>query len=153
MSIQVEVGGFGICQTVTPYVVMVIFVQQPNFHAWTVYRLYESFEALSDQLQQVVPSTTRVPIFDHNNHNIEYLEMARGSLDGWIREITSNEFIFRTQSMYLFLCAEANQPPPFLNIHWNASSEEAVGDMDMDMDELFDRQGEDGMAEVGIQLF
>jgi hypothetical protein len=154
MSIQVEVAGFGICQTATPYVVMVIFVQQPNFHAWTVYRVLNSFEALSEQLQQVIPTTPRVPQFDPSNTNLQYLEQLRDSLDSWIKTITTNEFIFRTQSMYFFLCAEANQPPPFLNIHWrNVSTDDSntasVGDTEMEMDDLFDGNNEAPEEEHG----
>ena len=43
--------------------------------------------------------------------------------------------------MYQFLCLEANQPPPYLEIHWR---NHANGSFDeMDMDEMFERHVDD----------
>ena len=35
-----------------------------------------------------------------------------------LQSISSNPLILRTQSMYQFLCVDANMPPPYLEIHW-----------------------------------
>ena len=44
--------------------------------------------------------------------------------------------------MYQFLCADANMPPPYLEIHWRHSS---TGSFDeMEMEDMFDRQTYDG---------
>jgi hypothetical protein len=51
MSLTVEVAGFGICQTASPFSVLVICVQQETFQAWTVYRRYGVFVSLAEQLR------------------------------------------------------------------------------------------------------
>lgn len=135
MSLAVEVAGFGICHTQPPYPVLIICVQQESFQAWTVYRLYESFAALSDQLRQVYPATPDIPAWNSEDLSLGNLEWCRAAMNEWLMHITSNAFIFRTQSMYHFLCDEANQPPPFLELHWRNS--ESFDEMEMD--EMFDK--------------
>jgi hypothetical protein len=66
----------------------------------------------------------------------EKLEHCRGTLDHWIQNVVSNPLILRTQSMYHFLCAEANMAPSDMDVHWrnNGGSFD-----DMEMEEMFDK--------------
>jgi hypothetical protein len=145
MALSVQLNGFGLCQTIRPYSVMVICVQQESFQAWTVYRRYSSFVALNEQLRAFTTESyilPPLPTFDAENLSLENLESCRYALDNWLREVTSNLMILRTQSMYQFLCVEANEPPPFLEIHWkNRGSNQSFDEMDMD--DMFEKQEED----------
>ena len=138
MSLTVEVAGFGLCQTTSPYSVLVVCVQQETFQAWTVYRRYNSFVALQEQLQSLHPSVPNVPYFNADDLSIENLDNCRTSVDVWLRSLSSNPLILRTQSMYHFLCFDANMPPPYLEIHWRNSLNGSFDEMEMD--DMFDRQ-------------
>jgi PX domain len=151
MSLAVEVAGFGLCQTASPYSILVICVQQETFQAWTVYRRYSSFVSLAEQLQILHPSIPNVPMFNPDNLSMDNLDHCRSAMDNWyvsstscnfflffyffryqslhpsplitniscrLQSISSNPLILRTQSMYQFLCVDANMPPPYLEIHW-----------------------------------
>lgn len=142
MALSVEVAGYGICKTNCPYAVMVICVQQEAFQAWTVYRRYNTFVSLCDQLRTLHPTTSAIPSFNSENLNLDYLEDCRSALDTWLRTVSSNSMILRTQSMYHFLCVEANQPPPGLEIHWRASSNGSFDD-EMEMDDMFGMEEDD----------
>eukprot|EP00596_Hydrurales_sp_CCMP1899_P000776 CAMPEP_0119051196 /NCGR_PEP_ID=MMETSP1177-20130426/72895_1 /TAXON_ID=2985 /ORGANISM="Ochromonas sp, Strain CCMP1899" /LENGTH=551 /DNA_ID=CAMNT_0007030321 /DNA_START=447 /DNA_END=2105 /DNA_ORIENTATION=+ len=73
-------------------------------------------------------------------------------MDDWLQSISSNPLILRTQSMYQFLCVDANMPPPYLEIHWRNSTNGSFDEMEMD--DLFEKhldeeEGEDGNMENG----
>ncbi len=139
MALRVEVGGFGLCRTSVPYSVFIICVQQERFEAWTVYRRLNSFALLRDQLISHHPSIAPLPHLDPNNLDLNYLESARHFLDRWLQSLTSNTYILRMQSMYQFLCIDANMPPPYLEVHWrnNSSGEE------LEMEEMFEGEDEE----------
>ena len=118
MSLTVEVAGYGLCQTSQPYSVFVICVQQENFQAWNVYRRHSSFVELSEQVKSLYPDIPNVPTIGSESMVLEVLDQSRSVLDKWLRSVISNVMILRTQSMYQFLCADANMPPPYLEIHW-----------------------------------
>jgi hypothetical protein len=71
-------------------------------------------------------------MYNCDNLSLENLESCRVALDDWLRGVTANSMILRTQSMYHFLCIEANQPPPGLEIHWRSSSNGSFDEMEMD---------------------
>jgi uncharacterized membrane protein YgcG len=136
------VAGYGICheQTQLPYVVYVICVQQESFQAWTVYRRYSTFVNISEQLRSLHPEIIAVPMINETNQAVDRLEHCRGILDHWIQNVVSNPSILRTQSMYHFLCAEANLAPPYMEIHWRNNN----GSFDdMEMEEMFDKEDDD----------
>ena len=141
MSLTVEVAGYGLCQTSQPYSVYVVCVQQENFQAWNVYRRYTSFVELSQQVKALYPDTVDLPTVDGESLNFEALDQLRSALDKWLRSVINNLMILRTQSMYQFLCADANMPPPYLEIHWR-NSENGTFD-EMDMDDMFEGKDED----------
>lgn len=138
--LSIEVGGFGIYQAVaSPYAVYVICVQQETLQSWTVYRPYISFIEVSEQLKCLNAPIDSVPILCEDVRYLENLENNRSSLDAWLQTIVSNPLLLRTQSMYQFLCADANIAPPFMEIHWKARSPNTFDD-DMEMEEMFDKQ-------------
>ena len=104
MSLSVEVSGFGLCQCGDPYSVMVICVQQESFQAWTVYRRYQSFVELAEQLRAMHPSVPPVPMFNANDLSIDTLDRCRTAVDAWLQSISANPMILRTQSMYQVRC-------------------------------------------------
>lgn len=136
MALRVDVSGVGVCRTAQPHAVFIISVQQERYEPWNVYRKFQSFGLLRDQLISHNPAIQALPGFDVNNFNHEYLESARVFLDRWLQSLTSNTYILRMQSMYQFLCLDANMPPPYLEIfprHGGGDANE-----DIEMDEMFD---------------
>jgi hypothetical protein len=83
MSLAVEVAGFGLCQITSPYSLLVICVQQESFQAWTVYRRYDNFLSLLEQLRILHPSVPNVPAFNPNNLAISNLDGLRFAMDSW----------------------------------------------------------------------
>lgn len=142
MALRVEVAGFGLCRTAQPYSIFVICVQQEKFEAWTVYRRLHSFALLRDQLISHHPNIPALPSLDPNNLTLDYLESARQFLDRWLQNLTSNTYILRMQSMYQFLCIDANMPPPYLEVHWR-NSNGGHGE-DLEMDEMFEEEENHG---------
>lgn len=94
MSLRVAVSGAGVCRASTPYAVFVISVQQERYEPWHVYRKFQSFTLLRDQLLSHHPAIQGLPSFDVNNLGFEYLESARAFLDRWLQVTYS---MLRTQ--------------------------------------------------------
>lgn len=138
--LAIEVAGIGICKTNPPYAVFVVCVQQESFQAWTVYRRYELFTAISEQLQSLHPDTLPVPRVNEHILTLENLEHCRIILDRWLQKVVSNPLILRTQSMYHFLCADANMPPPYMDVHWRNSSNGSFDEMEME--DMFEKSGD-----------
>lgn len=82
------------------------------------------------------PEIIPVPFVHELINSNEKLEQCRATLDHWIQTVVSNPLILRTQSMYHFLCAEANLAPPYMEVHWrnNGGSFD-----DMEMEEMFEK--------------
>jgi serine/threonine protein kinase len=138
MTLSVEVAGFGLCQKIQPYSIFVICVLQESVQAWTVYRKYSTFATLAEEMATV--SEIPLPKLNGDSMSCAELEVARVELNKWLQEMITNPVVLRTQSMYQFLCADANMQPPFLEVHWRKSDGEADAD-EMEMDDMF---GEDG---------
>lgn len=132
MSLRVEVAGFGICRTLTPYIVFIVCVQQEKHEAWTVYRRYDSFSLLREQLITFHSDMPTLPHLNPNLFDMENLESSRTSLNEWLQSVTANTYILRLQFMYHFLCLDADMPPPSLETHWRNSSNDSFDEMDMD---------------------
>jgi serum/glucocorticoid-regulated kinase 2 len=118
-------------------VVYIICVQQESFQAWTVYRRYTAFTAISEQLRMLHPDILPVPYIVESSTPGDRIEQNRGLLDNWIQNVVSNPLILRTQSMYHFLCAEANLTPPYMEVHWRNNREGSFDEMEMA--EMFDK--------------
>jgi tRNA A-37 threonylcarbamoyl transferase component Bud32 len=132
--LSIEVGGFGIYQNNFP--VYVICVQQENLQSWTVYRRYLAFIEIGSQLKCIDPSIADVPTLVEDIRYLYNIEHNRMVLDSWLQAIVANPLLLRTQSMYQFLCADANMAPPYMEIHWRPESNVTYDD-DMEMDEMF----------------
>lgn len=83
MSLTVEVAGFGLCQTVAPNSVLVVCVQQEHYQAWAVYRAYDAFVTLMEQLRILHPSVPNVPPFNPGSISMTCLEGLRSAMDQW----------------------------------------------------------------------
>jgi hypothetical protein len=153
MSLSVEVAGYGICQTSLPFSVLVICVQQEQFQAWTVYRRGSSFDALAEQLRTLHPNLPQVPRFNLDDLTPDNLELCRLALNDWLQSITANPMILRTQSMYQFLCVDANMPPPYLEIYWKNGNNGSFEEMEMDdmFEKHLDENEMDGDADSSIE--
>ena len=77
MALQVEVAGFGLCQTHDPYSLFVVCVQQENFEAWTVYRNFQSFVQLREQIIVNHPDIPALIECDVMTLNVDMLESCR----------------------------------------------------------------------------
>lgn len=131
MSLTVEVAGFGICQALPSFTTFVVSVQQESFQPWTVYRRFQDFHALGG-LMNTLHETPDLQMMDPDNFDLGYLEQCREALNIWLQNVVSNQLILRTQSMYQFLCSEANVAPPYLEMHWRAADDVDLEDMEMD---------------------
>lgn len=152
ISLTVEISAFGICRGFpTQYGIFVVNVQKESSQSWTVYRRFASFLSLSDQLKSLNPTVPQVPQIDDRDITLEYMEYARSTLNSWLETILRDECILRTQSMYQFLCADANMPPPYVDIHWKTRNEVNFNEDDMDMDFMYDKNTNDGMGEDGFE--
>lgn len=151
MSLAVEVAGFGLCPSI-PHPVYIICVQQESFQAWSVYRQYSNFQELNEQLQMLHPSTEKLPVINipsiHPSSDLDVLEQGRAVLNTWLQSVVVNPLILRTQSMYQFLCSDANTTPPALEMHWRPTSNGSFDEMEME--DMFDREHEDGTGEIYI---
>jgi hypothetical protein len=87
---------------------------------------------LRDQLSPVHPGIPTIPHFDTENLNFENLDRCRAALDKWLQSLSANSLILRMQSMYQFLCIDANMPPPYLDSHWRKSNNGSFDEMEMD---------------------
>jgi len=68
------------------------------------------------------------------------MDNARDFINQWLQSVVMNPNMLRTPAMYQFLCAEANSPPPNLEVHWRTSGDTIGGDDDeMDMEDMFDQ--------------
>jgi hypothetical protein len=144
MALRVEVNGFGICKTGSPYSLFVICVQQEKFEAWAVYRRFQNFIVLRDQLISHHPAIPALPQIDYNNYDLQYLESVRVFLDRWLQSLTCNTYILRMQAMYQFLCIDANMQPPYLELYWaNSFSSQTSDNNEMEMNEMFDEDDDD----------
>lgn len=142
MALKVEVAGFGLVQTNDPYSLFVVCVQQESFEPWTVYRNFNSFVQLREQIIPIHPEIPPLIDVDVSNMNVIKLESDRFALNIWLQQVTSDQLVLRMQSMYQFLCIDANMPPPYMEICTQGSTNSGSFD-EMDMDEMFDRDKSD----------
>eukprot|EP00611_Tribonema_gayanum_P030049 TRINITY_DN822_c0_g2_i1.p1 TRINITY_DN822_c0_g2~~TRINITY_DN822_c0_g2_i1.p1 ORF type:complete len:725 (-),score=189.64 TRINITY_DN822_c0_g2_i1:946-3120(-) len=145
----VELAGYGIVRDVgfAPYPVFVISVQQP-MQSWTCYRRYSSFKSLSDHLSNGVRSA--LPQCPHMTDDslmssADQLDGARVQLQAWLHQALLIPGVKESKVLQNFLCANANMPPPRLDITWASNYCPSLDEMEMD--ELFDRHLEEKEGE------
>lgn len=83
MALNVEVAGFGHVQTHDPYSLFVVCVQQESFDPWTVYRNFNSFVQLREQIIPIHPDLPPLINCDVNNMDVDKLESDREALNIW----------------------------------------------------------------------
>lgn len=126
MSLTVEVAGFGICQALPSFTTYTISVQQES--GLSIVAFKTSMLLVGYSLYETPDLEMTYP----DNFDLGYLEQCREALNLWLQDVVSNQLILRTQSMYQFLCSEANIAPPYLEMHWRAADGRDLEDMDMD---------------------
>ncbi|CAM9484004.1 unnamed protein product [Chrysoparadoxa australica] len=143
----VELPGYGVVRDpgFPPYPVYVISVQQP-LQTWTCYRRHSSFKSLGEHLASSVPGIGKVPHCPKMDDEVkiassEQLDKARVLLQQWLHQTLLCPGVKESQVLRNFLCANANMPPPCLEITWVKNYNPSLDEMEMD--ELFDRQVED----------
>eukprot|EP01041_Mallomonas_annulata_P011895 gene11895-24922_t len=151
MSLVVEVSAIGICRGFPPYGIFVVNVQKETSQVWTVYRRFSSFVSLYEQLKSLSTDIPEIPRIDERDISLEHMESARGLLSIWLETILRDECILRTQSMYQFLCADANMPPPYVDIHWKTRNEVNFNEDDMDMDFMYDKNTSDDIGDHNFE--
>mmetsp|Transcript_15191 Transcript_15191/g.19711 ORF Transcript_15191/g.19711 Transcript_15191/m.19711 type:complete len:687 (-) Transcript_15191:416-2476(-) len=175
-NLMVEIIGFGEMRTISQqgeeqqHLLYVLSVQQ-QASAWTVYRRVATFQALTHHLSVMVPNLPPCPNIFMASYGSESVETLRIHLQHWMQQILSIPIVSQTPVMKNFLCAEANLPPPGVDITWTKCSSDDEDDVDdddlfhnaegdekhhddnefddeMDMDDLFDRHlDEDQLSE------
>jgi hypothetical protein len=152
-----EVAAYGLCRTRMPYYVFVVCVQQENYPMWIVYRRYNSFLSICDQLRVLFRDIPDVPRFSEHDFPGQ-LENCRVRLNQWLQGIIMNQDILRAPCMYHFLCSDANVAPENLELPGQPSSalmsDPSPGDGDMDMDDMYesDERGQGGNSQNNSAL-
>ncbi|CAH0473140.1 unnamed protein product [Peronospora belbahrii] len=139
-TLSVLITGFGVVRDGMQPDNVVFFgtVQQGGGNSWTVYRSFETFQRLGQQLAmifgQVIPSCPP-RMFDIRFP--DSLEKMRVDLSMWIMQLLQHPPIYQSHVFVDFISADANTPPPGLQ---NSAVAAARGGNigDLDMDEMFD---------------
>ncbi|CAM9125799.1 unnamed protein product, partial [Ectocarpus fasciculatus] len=145
-----EVAAFGVCRTESPYYVFIVCVQQENFPMWVVYRRYNTFLMIAEQLKAMYRDIPEVPRFNPDVDFPAQIENCRILLNQWLQLIISNEYILRAQCTYQFLCVDANVAPPCLELPGQPIHSEAAvpgsadPEGDMDMDDMYETNDDKG---------
>jgi serum/glucocorticoid-regulated kinase 2 len=121
--------------------VFVLHVQQAPELSWTIYRRYDSFLALREQLQLLFGTVPDVPRWSPNSS----AEVARLALADWMAAIGQLPSMVASPSFQEFIHTETNLAPPGLVVHQSFSErEEALGHLeDMQMDDMFASEDEE----------
>ena len=95
-----------------------------------------TFNALFQHLAAVVPGIAHCPV--QPTLTFEEACDLQGGLQYWMQQLVLIPSVPQTPVMRNFLCAEANLPPPGIEIEWSRGENSSFDD-EMEMDELFDR--------------
>ncbi|CAM9553864.1 unnamed protein product [Ascophyllum nodosum] len=143
----VELAGHGVVRDpgFPPYPVFVISVTQP-LQSWTVYRRFSSFRSLGEHLGSTLGGASGLPGCPHMTDDMlmgsdEQLDRARVLLQQWLHQTLLYPGVRESQALRNFLCANANSPPPRVEIRWASAYCPSLDEMQMD--DLFDRHLDD----------
>jgi hypothetical protein len=93
------------------YVVFIIKISLGQY-AWTVYRRFTAFHALSEQLRAKIPDCPPCPPKRLlGAHTPEFLEQRRLELLTWVRQLARVEAVCRSPEFHEFLRDQANVAP------------------------------------------
>lgn len=117
---------------------------------WVVYRRYNTFLMIAEQLKAMYRDIPEVPRFNPDVDFPAQIENCRILLNQWLQLIISNEYILRAQCTYQFLCVDANVAPPCLELPGQPIHSEAAvpgsadPEGDMDMDDMYETNDDKG---------
>ncbi|RLN55773.1 hypothetical protein BBJ29_005711 [Phytophthora kernoviae] len=146
-TLSVLITGFGVVRdgSTTDCVVFLGTVQQGTGSSWTVYRPYEAFQRLSQQLSMIFGSAVpNCPPRAFDLRFPESLEKARVDLSMWMMQLLQHPPIFQSHVFVDFVSVDANVPPSGLQSTASGAAtggRENIGDLDMD--EMFDSTTDD----------
>ncbi|CAI5702578.1 unnamed protein product [Peronospora effusa] len=145
-TLNVLLTGFGVVRdgTQSDYVVFYGTIQQGNGNSWTVYRSFDVFQRLGQQLSmifgQAVPSC---PARMFNLRFPDSLEKTRVELNMWMMQLLQHPPIYQSHVFVDFVSADANVPPLGLQNTAVAAPPRGGNIGDLDMDEMFDSTTDD----------
>ena len=119
MSLCVDIFGVGICQMSPPFPMFIISIQQGQFLPWSVYRSYNQFKTLYEQIRNALDIPVLPVLVINNTLDLHFLEQSKFVLNEWLQVVCDNTEVLRSQLMYRFLCADANIVPPNIVIHFD----------------------------------
>lgn len=136
-TLSVLVTGFSVVQP--DCAVFLGTVQQGGGASWTVYRPFEAFQRLGQQLSLIFGQA--VPACPPRAFDVRFpdsLEKARVDLSMWMMQLLQHPPIYQSHVFVDFVSVDANVAPPGLQGAAGASN---IGDLDMD--EMFDSTTDD----------
>lgn len=113
---------------------------------WVVYRRYNSFLMIAEQLRSLYREIPDVPRFNPDMDFPLQIDSCRILLNQWLQMIISNELILRAQCTYQFLCVDANIAPAYLELPGSIQGDPDPEDIggDMDMDDMYETNDDKG---------
>ncbi|KAH7491168.1 hypothetical protein KRP22_011313 [Phytophthora ramorum] len=149
-TLSVLITGFGVARDggQADCVVFLGTVQQGGGGPWTVYRPFEAFQRLGQQLAMIFGQA--VPACPPHTFDMRFpdsLEKARVDLSMWMMQLLQHPPIYQSHVFVDFVSADANVPPPGMQgPAMGGRAANVVGDLDMD--EMFDSTTDDDPREL-----
>ncbi|KAG6963403.1 hypothetical protein JG688_00008170, partial [Phytophthora aleatoria] len=142
-TLSVLITGFGVVRdgAQPDCVVFLGTVQQGGGGSWTIYRPFEAFQRLGQQLAMIFGQA--VPGCPPRMFDVRFpdsVEKARVDLSMWMMQLLQHPPIYQSHVFVDFVSADANMPPPGL---LNAAQTAARNIGDLDMDEMFSSTTDD----------
>lgn len=137
---SILITGYGVVREMhhAESVVFFVNVQQGGCNSWTVYRRYDSFVRLSNQLVMIFgPSCPSCPPKMYDVRYPDSVEKARIDLSLWIMQLMSLPPVYTSHVFLDFISSDANIVPPGLQQHYNDHPTRNNNIGDLDMEEMF----------------
>ncbi|TMW58912.1 hypothetical protein Poli38472_007057 [Pythium oligandrum] len=145
-TLSVLITGFGVIRDVHQPEALVFYVnvQQGGCNSWMVYRRFEAFQRLGNQLSLIFGAIPTCPPRMFDLRYPETLEKARVELSMWMMQLLHHPPIYQSHVFLEFISADANVVPVGLqqNAFGNTQQRNNIGELDMD--EMFDSTDDDG---------
>ncbi|DAZ95461.1 TPA: hypothetical protein N0F65_002146 [Lagenidium giganteum] len=136
-TLSVLITGYGVIRDThhPECVVFYVNVQQGGCNSWTVYRRYDSFVRLSNQLSMIFgPSFLSCPPKMFDLRYPETIEKARVDLSMWMMQLLLHPPVYQSHVFLDFVSSDANVVPAGLqqNFAQQHPARNNIGDLDMD---------------------
>ncbi|KAF4032545.1 PX domain-containing protein [Phytophthora infestans] len=112
-TLSVLITGFGVRDGAPDSVVFLGTVQQGGGSSWTIYRPFEAFQRLGQQLAMIFGQA--VPACPPRMLDVRFpdsLEKARVDLSMWMMQLLQHPPIYQSHVFVDFVSSDANMPPP-----------------------------------------